>query len=64
MGSSVGEGGILESNAAEVAAVTQARGLRAQGRSPREIVAALEAEGHRPRGKRWHVQTLARVIRA
>ena len=62
LGSSVGEDGRLAANGAEAAAVARARELRAEGRSLREIATVLAAEGHRPRGKRWHVQTLARVV--
>ena len=64
LGSSVGADGRLRVEAAEAAAVARARELRAEGRSLREIAAVLDAEGHRPRGKRWHVQTLARVVTA
>lgn len=62
LGSSVGADGRLSADRAEAAAVARARALRAEGRSLREIAAALDAEGHQPRGKRWHVQTLARVV--
>ena len=62
MGRAVAADGRLAGNDAEAAAVARARELRAQGRSLREIAAVLDAEGHRPRGKRWHVQTLARVV--
>ena len=33
-----------------------------EGKSLRQIATALVAEGHAPRGKKWHVQTLARVV--
>jgi len=62
LGSSVGADGRLAVDAAETAAVARARELRAEGRSLREIAAALDAEGHRPRGKRWHVETLSRIV--
>jgi hypothetical protein len=62
LGSSIGADGRLSADPAEAAAVARARELRAEGRSLREIPAALDAEGHRPRGKRWHVHTLARVV--
>jgi DNA invertase Pin-like site-specific DNA recombinase len=62
MGSRVGEGGMLVTNEAERAAVERARALRAGGKSLRAIAAALDAEGHRPRGKRWHVQTVSRIV--
>lgn len=62
MGSGVGEGGMLATNEAERAAVERARALRGAGKSLRAIAATLDAEGHRPRGKRWHVETLSRVV--
>jgi len=64
MGSSVGEGGMLATNEAERAAVERARALRGEGKSLRAIAATLDAEGHRPRGKRWHVETLSRMVAA
>lgn len=62
MGSRVGEGGILVADGVEAAAVARARELRGQGKSLRAIAAALDAEGHQPRGKRWHVETLSRIV--
>lgn len=62
MGSRVGDDGRLVVNAIEAAAIAQARELLGEGRSLREIAVALDAEGHRPRGKRWHMQTLSRVV--
>ncbi len=62
MGSRVGESGMLAANATEQAAVERARALRVEGKSLREIAAALDAEGHRPRGKKWHVATISRVV--
>lgn len=56
------EAGRLVVDGGEAAAVARARELRDQGKSLREIAAALEVEGHRPRGARWHVQTLARMV--
>jgi len=60
MGSSVGADGRLSADPAE-AAVERARALRIEGRSLREIAATLDTEGHRPRGMRWHVQTIPNV---
>ena len=34
----------------------------ARGESLREIAMILAAEGHRPRGARWHIQTISRVV--
>lgn len=62
LGSTVGEGGMLAANEAERAAVDRARVLRGERNSLRAIAATLDAEGHRPRGKRWHVETLSRVV--
>jgi DNA invertase Pin-like site-specific DNA recombinase len=62
MGTRVVEGKRLEVDGVEAAAVARARVLRGEGRSLREIAAVLDAEGHRPRGKRWHIQTIARVV--
>jgi DNA invertase Pin-like site-specific DNA recombinase len=62
MGHVVDGEGRLGVHEREAAAVARARELRAQGRSLREIAAVLEVEGHRPRGKPWHVQTLARIV--
>jgi len=62
MGSRVCADGRLAVNGVEAAAVARARALRSEGRSLREIAAALDAEGHRPRGKRWHVETLSRIV--
>ena len=64
MGSRVGEGGMLAADDVERGAVARARELRGEGKSLRQIASALAAEGHAPRGKKWHVETLARVVRA
>ena len=63
LGHVVDAAGRLGIHEREAAAVTRARELRAEGKSLREIATALEAEGHRPRGARWHVETLARISR-
>lgn len=48
----------------EQAALARIRDMHAAGSSLREIIAALEAEGHRPkRGDRWHPESLARIVR-
>lgn len=62
MGSRVGEGGVLAANEAERAAVDRVRALRGEGKSLRAIAATLDAEGHKPRGRRWHVETLSRIV--
>lgn len=48
----------------EEAAITRAKDLHAAGRSLRAIVAALTEEGHKPRGKRWHVSGVARMLKS
>lgn len=46
----------------EQAAIARIRELRGEGRSLREVIAVLDAEGHRTkRGGRWHPSTVARV---
>jgi hypothetical protein len=62
LGSSVNGDGMLVVDGVEGAAVSRARELRRLGVSLRGIAAALAAEGHRPRGKRWHVETLSRIV--
>lgn len=62
MGHVVDGNGRLGVNEREAAAVARARELRAAGMSLRQIATALEAEGHRPRGLRWHVETLSRIV--
>jgi DNA invertase Pin-like site-specific DNA recombinase len=62
MGSRVDDHGRLAVDRVEAAAVARVRELRQAGKSLREIAAALEAEGYRPRGKRWHVETLSRIV--
>ena len=53
---------MLVVNGVEAAAVARARELRGEGKSLREIAAALAAEGFSPRGTRWHIQTISRVV--
>lgn len=50
--------------AAEQRAITRARHLRALGRSYAAIAGALEVEGYVPRGDRWHVSTVRRIVKA
>jgi DNA invertase Pin-like site-specific DNA recombinase len=56
--------GRLERVPSEQRAIDRARRLRSQGRSYRVIAEVLESEGHRPRGERWHVTTVQRLLRA
>jgi DNA invertase Pin-like site-specific DNA recombinase len=57
-------GGRLVRDEAERAAVTRARALRVEGGSLRQIATTLKEEGHRPRGRRWHIQTISRIVGA
>lgn len=52
----------LEPVPEEQAIVGYIRQLRAEGATLREIVSRLEAEGHPPRGARWHLTSVARII--
>ena len=57
------EDGQLVANPAEQAVLTRIAELRATGASIREIARALEAEGHRAkRAKRWHPETVRRIV--
>ena len=62
MGSRVGGGGMLAMSEPERAAVERARALRSEGKSLREIAATLAVDGFRPRGRRWHIATISRVV--
>jgi DNA invertase Pin-like site-specific DNA recombinase len=55
--------GELRPTSAEQAAIARIAELQAQGATLRQMVRALEAEGHRPkRGKRWHPETIRRIL--
>lgn len=57
-----GPDGKLQEAPEERKAVAMARRLRTEGRSLRQVGAALVEAGHRPRrGHKWHVQVLARL---
>jgi DNA invertase Pin-like site-specific DNA recombinase len=50
-------------DADEQAALKLMQNLRAEGRSLREIAAALDAAGHRPRrSDRWHANTVRTIL--
>ena len=51
------------SDAGEAAAVARILELRAAGVSLVKIAARLDAEGHRPRGSRWHATSIVNVLR-
>jgi DNA invertase Pin-like site-specific DNA recombinase len=57
------EDGQLVPNPAEQAVLMRIAELRTAGASIREIARALEAEGHRAkRAKRWHPETVRRIV--
>jgi DNA invertase Pin-like site-specific DNA recombinase len=58
------DGRSLETNLLEELAVSLAKRLHDQGKSLREIAAELKQQGFKPRGQRWHPQTVARMIAA
>lgn len=58
------KGGELVPAPGEQATVDRIREMHGEGRSLREMIAVLEEEGHRPkRAKRWHPESLARIVR-
>ena len=54
--------GLLE-DAEEMAAIDQARQLRAEGLSYGRIAAEMDRRGLRSRGARWHAMTVSRMMR-
>lgn len=63
-GKQLAEGGkLLETSQAELAALERIRGLRALGIPLRRIVDVLNAEGPQPRGQRWHLTTVADLLK-
>jgi len=54
--------GLLE-DAEEVEAINQARQLRREGMSYRQIALELGRHGLQPRGKAWHAMTVSRMMR-
>ena len=64
LGARVAADGVhLEADPAEAEAVRMIRELRADGLTLRAIGATLEARGVASRGKRWHPETVASVLR-
>lgn len=58
------EGGELVPADDEQVTLARIKELHAEGRSLREMIAVLEAEGHKPkRSAKWHPESLARVVR-
>lgn len=56
------EAGALVVDEREKETVELVRHLRALGKSYAEIVERLNTEGHRARGKRWHVNSVRRIL--
>jgi len=56
------EGKLVE-DPAEQRALRSMREHRAAGMTQHAIVAKLTAEGHKPRGARWHATTIGRLVR-
>ncbi len=58
------DGRTLVASPRERAAAARARDLRASGASLRAIGSTLASEGHKPRGSRWHPQSVSRLLAA
>ncbi len=58
------DGRTLVEDQAERRAIELIQALRAEGMSLRAIAARLEAEGLRPRGRRWYAKTVANILEA
>lgn len=64
-GSQLGpDGRTLEPNPAEQAVLARLRELRASGVTLQAITNQLNADGTPPRGSRWHLTTVARLLTA
>jgi DNA invertase Pin-like site-specific DNA recombinase len=57
------DGKTLVPDAGEAVAVARILELRAAGVALVKIAARLDAEGHRPRGSRWHATSIVNVLR-
>lgn len=62
LGKRVGPGGELVPHVEEARALERMLELAGEGLSSRRIAATLDAEGHRPRGARWHHMTVQRIL--
>ena len=56
------EGSALVVNEQEQKTINRIKGLRAEGLGYDGIAAVLMAEGYQPRGKRWHGNTIKRIL--
>ena len=52
----------LERHPEEQKTIRTIRSLRANGAKLREIVSHLNGNGARPRGRRWHMTTVVRIL--
>lgn len=57
------DGDRVEVDPDEQRAIARMRELSAAGRSLRQVAAVLTAEGFRPRGLRWHPNSILRILR-
>ena len=57
-------GDVMELDIGEQRAVTRVRQLAAGGKSFRRIAMTLTVEGFPPRGRRWHPNSVRRILRA
>jgi DNA invertase Pin-like site-specific DNA recombinase len=63
IGTATTDGVQLVPDAGEAVAVARILELRAAGVSLVKIAARLDAEGHRPRGARWHATSIVNVLK-
>jgi len=57
-------GELIEADVGEHRAVARIRELATEGKSFRRIATVLMAEGFPPRGRRWHPNSIRRILRA
>jgi len=57
-------GELIELDVGEQRAVARIQELASEGRSHRRIAAVRTAEGYPPRGRRWHPNSIRRLLRA
>ena len=58
------DGKTLLDNPEEMKTIEAARAYRDKGMTFRAIAQRLEQEGHRPRGRGWHPQTVSNILEA
>lgn len=62
-GYSVGNGNELKPNQDEQETITLIKSWKEQGQSYRQIVSGLERMNRRPRGSKWNITTLVRILK-